>query len=395
MRIVMYGGSFNPPHRGHGEAAKAAMKALRADKFFLVPDRQPPHKELAAGSPSPEQRMKLTELAARELPGADVLDIELRRTGPSYTVDTLRQLKERCPGAEIVFLVGTDMFLSLESWRDPAGILALASVGVFQRAGGEKSTIEEMAAHYRAAYGARIYMIESEPLEISSSRLRELLPERKGGEYLSGAVYGEIIRQRLYGAKPGLAWLRERVKEHLAPKRVPHVLGTELEAVRLARRWGEDENDAAEAAILHDITKKLDRNEQLQLCQRYGIITDTSEGANSKLFHAMTGAALARELFGVPAHIESAIRWHTTGRPAMTRLEKIVYLADYIEPNRHGFEGLEELRKLAYEDLDAAMLFGLRLSIADLRAGGTEPQGDSLAAEKWFAALLENKQESL
>lgn len=395
MRIVMYGGSFNPPHRGHGKAAKAAKEALRADKFFLVPDRQPPHKDLAPGSPTPEQRLKLTELSARELPGAEVLDIELLRQGPSYTVDTLRQLKERYPEAEIVFLVGTDMFLSLESWRDPAGILALASVGVFQRAEGEREALEEKAAHYRAAYGAMVYIIESEPLEISSSRLRELLPERQGREYLSGAVYDEILRHRLYGARPELAWLREKVKKHLAPKRVPHVLGTEQEAVRLARRWGEDENDAAEAAILHDITKKLDRNEQLQLCQKYDIITDTSEGANGKLFHAMTGAALARDLFGVPAHIESAIRWHTTGRPDMTKLEKIIYLADYIEPNRHGFEGLEELRKIAYEDLDAAMLLGLRLSLQDLRAGGTEPQGDSVAAEKWFAALLENKHESL
>lgn len=395
MRIVMYGGSFNPPHRGHEKAARAAMEALVPDAFFLVPDRQPPHKELAEGSPSPAQRLQLTELAARQIPGAQVLDIELLRRGPSYTVDTLRQLRAMYPDAEIVFLVGTDMFLSLETWRDPADILALASVGVFRRAEGEQAALEEKAAHYRAAYGATVYAIESEPLEISSSRLRELLPAGQGREYLSGPVYDEIIRRRLYGARPELAWLRKKVKEHLSLKRVAHVLGTEQEAVRLARRWGEDEYDAAEAAILHDITKKLDRNEQLQLCQKYGIMADTAESANEKLFHAKTGAALARDLFGVPAPIESAIRWHTTGRPGMTRLEKILYLADYIEPNRHGFAGLEELRKLAYEDLDGAMLYGLRLSLADLRAGGTEPQGDSVDAEKYFAALLENKQESL
>ena len=393
MRVVMYGGSFNPPHRGHLRAARAAMEQLRPDTFFLVPDHEPPHKALAAGSPAPEQRRKLTELAAGELPGAEVLDIELRRQGPSYTVDTLAQLGELYPGAEIVFLVGTDMFLSLETWRAPERILAQASVGVFCRDAGQQPAIAAQAAHLRKTYGATVYVIDSEPLVISSSALRELLPRRQGREYLPEAVYEEIIRCRLYEARPELAWLRGRAHAHLAPKRVPHVLGTEQEAVRLARRWGEDEGDAAEAAILHDITKKLNRNEQLQLCERYGIITDNSEQENEKLFHAKTGAALSKDRFGVPAHIESAIRWHTTGRVGMTGLEKIVYLADYIEPSRHGFEGLEELRKLSYEDLDKAMMLGLRMSLKDLRQNGTEPQGDSVLAEAWFSELVQSKEE--
>lgn len=385
MRTVMYGGSFNPPHSGHLRAARAAMEQLQPDRFFLVPDRQPPHKELGEGSPDPARRLELTALAARELPGAQVLDIELQREGRSYTVDTLAQLRRLYPGDEIVFLVGTDMFLSLESWKDPAQILALASVGVFERDEGQTEAIGAQAEHLRSTYGASVYVIESEPLAISSSELRELLPRRQGREYLPEPVYGQIIRQRLYGAKPELSWLREKAYAHLHPKRIPHVQGTEQEAVRLARRWGEDEGDAAEAAILHDITKKLDRKEQLQLCQRYGIITDTSETENNKLFHAKTGAALSRELFGVPEAIRGAIRWHTTGRVGMTRLEKIVYLADYIEPTRHGFEGLEMLRKAAYEDLDGAMLLGLRMSLKDLRQSGVEPQGDSVEAERWFA----------
>ena len=387
MRIVMYGGSFNPPHRGHLRAARAAMEQLKPDKFFLVPDRRPPHKELAEGSPDPEQRLRLTELMARELPGAEALDIELRREGRSYTVDTLAQLRQKYPAAEIVFLVGTDMFLSLESWREPERILSLASVGVFCRNEGETAAVREHAEHLRRAFGAKVHRIGSEPLAISSSELRALLPRRQGREYLPAAVYDEIIRLRLYGARPELSWLRERAYEHLKPKRVPHVQGTEQEAVRLARRWGEDEGDAAEAAILHDITKKLDRNEQLQLCQKYGIINDTPEMENDKLFHAKTGAALSKALFGVPDRVQSAIRWHTTGRVGMTKLEKIIYLADYIEPTRHGFDGLEQLRKAAYEDLDAAMLLGLRMSLQDIRAGGSEPQGDSVEAERWFAAL--------
>lgn len=394
MRVVMYGGSFNPPHSGHGRAARAAMVQLAPERFFLVPGREPPHKALAEGSPSPEERLHLTELLAGEVPGAEVLDMELRRAGASYTVDSLSELKERFPEAEIVFLVGTDMFLSLDTWREPERILRLASVGVFQRAPGERAALEEKAAYYRQSYGATVYIIESEPLEISSSELRALLPQRKGREYLPDAVYGEIIRQRLYGVKPELSWLRERALDYLDPKRVPHVLGTEEEARRLAKRWGADEEEAAEAALLHDMTKRLSREEQLRLCEKYGIMADTSETANAKLYHAVTGAALARADFGVPEPIEAAIRWHTTGRAGMRLLEKIIYLADYIEPNRHGFEGLEELRVLAYEDLDRAMLLGLELSLADIRRGGVEPHGDSLAAAEYFAALTQEKHES-
>lgn len=395
MRIAIYGGSYNPPHRGHLRAAKAAMETLSPDRFLLIPAKEPPHKSLPEGSPGPAERLALTEAMARELPGAEVSDLELSMAGASYTVRTLERLRERWPEAELVFLVGTDMFLSLDTWREPERLMALASVGVFQRAGGEKAAIEAAAEKYRRAYGATVYVIESEPLEISSSELRERLPRREGREYLPEAVYEHIIRRRLYGARPDFDWLREKAYAWLKPKRVPHVQGTEQEARRLARRWDEDEDDAAEAAILHDITKKLERDEQLQLCERYDIITDTSETANIKLFHAMTGAALSRDLFGIPARIESAVRWHTTGRPGMTKLEKILYLADYIEPTRHGFAGLEELRALAYEDLDAAVLLGLRLSLEDLRQNGTEPQGDSLRAERWFSEQIRNKQESL
>ena len=137
--------------------------------------------------------------------------------------------------------------------------------------------------------------------------------------------------------------------------------------------------DAAEAAILHDITKKLDLNEQLLLCERYGIINDTSEAENAKLLHAKTGAAFARERFGVSDAVYDAIRWHTTGRAGMTLLEKVIYMADYIEPNR-DFPGVEKLRALAESDLDAAMILGLEMSLEDLRSYGISPHVNSLEA---------------
>ena len=391
MRILLYGGSFNPPHLGHIRSVQIAAAALKPDKIFLIPTATPPHKTLAAGSPAAEDRLEMAKLAAGEIPGCEALDMELRRTGPSYTSDTLRQLHERYPAAELVFLMGTDMLLSLESWHEPETILSLASVAVFAREAGREKRIEEKAAALREKYGATVTVLTGEPVTVSSTLIRRLLPYREGREYLPDGVYAYIIRHRLYGARPDLAWLRERAYGLLKPKRVPHVQGTEAEARHLAERWGADVSDAAEAAILHDCTKKLTRDEQLRLADKYGIILDKCELENEKLLHARTGAALAADLFGVPEHIRDAIRWHTTARAGMTLLEKIVYLADYIEPCREGFSGLAELRKAAYEDLDEAMELAGRMSLAEVRSTGRQPHDNTVNAQAYYAQKLKEK----
>lgn len=119
------------------------------------------------------------------------------------------------------------------------------------------------------------------------------------------------------------------------------------------------------------------------LCGKYDIICDNLELENEKLLHAKTGAAVAEDLFGADPQVRSAVRWHTTGRPAMSQLEKIIYLADYIEPTR-DFEGIDELRRLCDENLDAAMELGLRMSIEDVRANGREVHPDSIRAWNYY-----------
>ena len=115
------------------------------------------------------------------------------------------------------------------------------------------------------------------------------------------------------------------------------------------------------------------------MAEKYGIVFDKFERRNLKLTHAVTGAAVARDLFGVDERVYGAIRWHTTARPGMTLLEKIIYMADYIEPTR-DFPGVDERRRAAYEDLDAAMILGLEMSLEELREKGMEPHTASVNA---------------
>ena len=391
MRILIYGGSFNPPHLGHIRSVQTAAAALRPDLTLLIPAAIPPHKHLAEGTPEAGHRLAMTVLAAGEIPGCEASDMELARTGPSYTSDTLRILHERYPGAELIFLMGTDMLLTIETWHEPEVIMALASLAVFAREEGREGEIAAQAEHLRERYGAVVYVLAGEPVKVSSTQVRALLPKRLGRGYLTEDVYGYIIRHRLYGAKPELAWLRERAYACLKPTRVEHVKGTEAMARALAERWGADPDDAAEAAILHDCTKKADRDGQLRICEKYGIIPDKWELENGELLHAKTGAAFAAAEFGAPGPIADAIRWHTTGRPDMTLLEQIVFLADAIEENRRPYPALEAIRKAAFRDLDAATELCARRTLAYVRERDLPLHPDTARTREYYLKKLEDR----
>ena len=389
MKIGIYGGTFDPPHLGHMEAARASVAALGLDKLIFMPAKQPPHKPLSAVSSAPEQRVAMTKLMADGLllPGVtEVSALELERPGKSYTSDTLRKLKERFPEDELWLLMGTDMFLTLPDWHESGQIMALAGIAAFARAEADRGERMEAQGKYLSeTYGARVRIIQlPEIYEISSTQVR-----RQGtGEGLWPPVWGYILRQGLYGVSSDLkglsdADLRAVSYSMIRAKRIAHVKGTEEEAVRLARRWGANEEHARRAAILHDCTKYLELDEQLALCAQYGVELDDMERGAVKLLHSKTGSALARYVFGEPEEVWQAICWHTTGKADMTLLEKILYIADYMEPTR-DFEGVEKLRELAYTDLDAAVLLGTEMSVEEMEQRGNPIHPNTLAARDYL-----------
>ena len=380
MKIGIYGGTFNPPHLGHVTAARAVFELLKLDLLLLVPDGQPPHKTLPPGSPTAEQRLEMTRLAGEQLGLGEkvrTLDLELRREGRSYTAETLRQLHQQYPEDELWLLMGTDMFLTLQAWREPEEILSLAGIAAFGRT--EADTEELFAVQrdylYRTYPQARIFTLTIPGVvDVSSTELRDMLARGEGGNLLPPAVYGYILREGLYDTRADLKHLplrtlRPVALSYLKHKRIPHVLGTEQEAIRLAERYGADVEKARVAALLHDCTKRLDMEEQLALCRQYGIRLDALEQQALKLLHAKTGAAIARDVFGVDDEIYRAIWWHTTGHAGMTLLEKIMYLADYIEPSR-DFPGVDKLRAVCYKDLDEGLLMGLEMTIEEMTSMG-------------------------
>ena len=390
-RIGIYGGTFNPPHVGHIQAAKQAIPALKLSKLLMIPDRIAPHKQIPDGSPSPQQRLQMLRIATADCAQMEVSDIELQREGPSYSYVTVQQLKSQYPDAELILLMGTDMFLSFHTWKHPEEILKNASLGVFYRGEkGEKAAIEARKAEMEAA-GARIELVENDAVNISSTQMRRLLAFRCAGELLPEGVLDYIRENRLYNTrapwkKLPMDELEQVVISLLNPNRVKHVLGCRDTAVELAKHWGADVTDAARAGILHDITKAIDGPLQLTLCDAYGKILSDFSKRYPKTLHALTGSLVAERIFGENEAVVSAIEHHTTGKANMNLLETIIYVADYMEPNR-DFPGVEKLRELAYSDIQAALKLGLEMTLEHLNRQGNEVSPESREALAWLNRL--------
>lgn len=166
--------------------------------------------------------------------------------------------------------------------------------------------------------------------------------------------------------------LRKTMEKKLEPKRYEHTLGVAYTAANLAMIYGEDIDKALTAGMLHDCAKCMSHSRQAAVCtQNHVALSEAEAMENSPLLHAKAGSVLARTKYQIrDEDILNAIRYHTTGRPNMSLLEKIVYIADYIEPGRKHAQNLPQVRRLAYQDLDAALRKILEDTLAYLSQKG-------------------------
>ena len=387
-RIGIYGGTFNPPHIGHLEAAKQAVSNLKLDRLLMVPANIAPHKVLPPNSPTAMQRLSMLRIAAADCHQIEISDVELCREGVSYTWQTIRALRQQHPDAELILIMGTDMFLSFRNWKNPEAILEDASLAVFYRGDRDEHTAVEAEKAYWEGKGIQVRLVQNDVINISSTQMRRLLIFRCAADFLPQGVLDYIREHYLYDTRTNwknlpMEQLEQVVISLLNPNRVAHVLGCRDMAVQLAKHWGANEEDAARAGILHDITKAIDGPLQLTLCDAYGKILSDFSRKYPKTLHAYTGALVAERIFGENEAVVAAIASHTTGKADMNLLEKIIYVADYMEPCRN-FPGVEELRRLAFTDMDAALKLGLEMTLEHLARQGAEVSPESREALAWL-----------
>lgn len=198
--IGVFGGSFNPVHNGHIKLAESAMKILCLSKVIWVPAGCPPHKNTNVEPAS--DRLEMLRIALEDKENMEISDIETKRSGKSYTVDTLREIAAKYPDGRLFLLCGADMFLTLQDWYDSGSIFSLCSVVCMAREKGQKEKLLSHGKILKARYGADVFILDELPLFLSSTNIRKLIKQGKSTKGLIPDKVREYIDERkLYTEK--------------------------------------------------------------------------------------------------------------------------------------------------------------------------------------------------
>lgn len=342
------GGTFNPPHKAHVEIAKAAYKEFSLDKVVFMTDGNPPHKKAEMDA---KIRYHMTKLAIEDCDFFEVCDYEIKKDGYSYTSDTLEYLNEMYPKDTFYFIIGGDSFRDFFTWHEPEKIIKSCVLLVYPR---NQFPNESDIVEFNEKYNAEAYMLHANGFDMSSLEIRNKVANGENiDDYVCRKVQEYITRNRLYLSFEETT--EEHLKSVLKPERYEHSLGVAAMAVAMAGIYGVNQYKAYIAGLLHDCAKNLS-SEQVEIkCRDLEPEIDEFERKAPSLIHAKLGAEFVKVEFGISDNeICEAIKWHTIGKPEMSTLEKIIFVADMIEKNR-SYPGVERLRKIAYMNLDEAV----------------------------------------
>lgn len=380
MKIGIYGGTFNPIHLGHISLAKQLQRQFSLDRVLLIPTGEPPHKQAKVLAPATD-RIALCRLATAEYPEFAVCDLELQRGGKSYTVDTLRELRNRFPNDRLFLILGSDMLFSFTSWKEYRTILKETVLLAGARKWREYDALQEKAKEL-CAEGGKVLVSRISVVPISSTVVRMRMAQGADcRDFLPPSVETYIKEHALYSDRKQMVWeIQAIAAQMLKPERLRHTQCVVKEALRLAHRFHADPEQAELAAWLHDILKNQTKQSLLQMMDEYGIILSELERRSPALWHAIVAPDYCRCQLGiVDSQVLTAIRYHTTGRAGMSLLEQILYLADAISEDR-DYPGVELLRNLAEQSLESAILTSLTSLLSHLLSQGLLLHPDTVAA---------------
>ncbi len=370
------GGSFDPVHSEHVALVCAAIKELNLDKVIIMPSYVAPHKAGGAHV-SGENRLEMCKIAFRGIAQAEICDYELSQARTSYTYLTCAWFAREYPKAERFFLVGADMLENFFSWRNPEEILSSVTLAACGR--GERLP-DGLHERFQKRFGCQFSEVNFTGNEVSSTEIRVGIAFGKKPQELDQNVYQYILEKKLYAPPavlPALALESE--------SRKAHSYRVALMACRRAKRLGLPEEKVLLAAALHDCGKYVPLHSPLL----GGFVPPA--GVPAPVMHQYVGAYLAEHIFGVKdEEVINAIRYHTSGRRGMTALEKLVYLADLLEDGR-SYPGVEALRKLFWEDLDACLVRSLKEQIEYLKSTAKPIFALTEEAFLWISELQNEK----
>ncbi len=370
MKILLFGGSFDPPHIGHKNLLAQAIEAVRPHSVIVVPAGIAPHKS-ASATPA-FLRSEMCECFAPLHERVQVSGIEIERSGKSYTIDTVEQLQKEYENAELYLCIGADMLESFPHWYCWQELLQKVTIVAAGRLPHQEEQLQK-AAMVLERQGGRVLFADGAVQPAASSDIRTALQNGdKKALKLVPAPADEVIKNNLlYSKRPIDAQQAKKLaKRKLSRRRYEHTKGVVSAAGVLAKRFGADEGRAELAAWLHDIVKEYSYERLLQLLAQDDIIAQSTKQRPKKVWHAPAAAVYAKHVLGVQdEEVLQAVALHTTGAAGMSVLDKVIFLADYISEER-CFEGVAQVRALAEQELNAAMRLAMQQVVEQLRQGG-------------------------
>lgn len=369
MRTGIFGGSFDPVHNDHIRICARFIKELKLEKVYVIPAALSPFKtETDAGG---TDRFNMLSLAFKDIPEAVADRREIDRKGTSYTFETIRDIKEKNPHNELYFLIGADCLGSFNKWKNPEYILENAQIVVAGRSGYD---LDKAAYVFRENNGRSPIVIEADG-GISSSFVRELLKLGVYDEnYLNKDVIDYIKSHSLY--KGGGYY--DYVQKVLKKPRLYHTAGVIAACEKYARSLGADINEAKLAGLLHDVAKYM-KVSDFKDCGK-----DVPCDAPESVVHQYLGAYVAEHVLGIENRdILNAVRYHTTGRPDMSLLEKIVFVSDLVEEGRDYGEAVM-LRRAVDENFEQGFLFCLKRLLFHLVNSGKPVYEPTLKTAEYY-----------
>lgn len=375
MKIGFFGGSFDPVHSEHKKMALSAARELGLDRLFIVPASLPPHR-LGESRADFDDRFDMLRIAF-DGSLAEVSDVEGKRSGASYTYLTAEYFKREFSSAEIFFLVGTDMLLDFPSWKNPDKILDCVTIAVTPRDG---ENLSYALDRYNSRFNKPPIILPYLGKDISSTKIKAYL--RLGvptGDMLDENVKKYIAEHGLYAGDR----YYEYVKNRLPEKRRRHTANVIVKALEYAKRLGEDKAKAELAALLHDAAKYS--------CGADFPDFECPTGVPPQIIHQFLGRFVAERVLGVrDEDVLNAVNFHTTGRIGMSRLEKIVFLADLLEEDR-SFDGVEEIRREVDADFDRGFAFALKELVGFLKKDGESIYPLTEKAADYYGKILKGE----
>ncbi len=375
MKIIIFGGSFNPVHNEHVAMLRAAVIGIGAQKVIVMPTAVSPHKR-AKISASPADRLAMCRLAFGDV--AEVSPFEVDKGGASFSYITCEHLKRLYPGDELYFLMGADMFAYFSEWVYPERILSCVTPAVCAREG--SASVGAAQRKFAELFGRQAHIVSYTGAAVSSTRVR--VAAALGcdiSSFVPKAVQDYISRQKLY-IMPNLAEAQKLLKAD----RAAHTLRVAFMAAENCGRLNIAEKSAVTAAALHDCAKYVPLNDKMLA----GFTPP--EGVPESVVHQFAGAYLAEHRFGAEdSDVLNAIRYHTSGRADMSDLEKLIFLCDMLEEGR-DFNGIDELRAAFSRDIDECLYLALKHQLGYLQSSRAEIYPLTRQAYDYIAARYKN-----